>query len=66
MPDGYCFEFELTGDWTGSADDYWNIEVYKPTGQEKQVGSRFIDGSRCCVFSCPDGKFRAVNAVSVG
>lgn len=71
MPSGYCFE--LTGDstdaptewWMIAPDDDWDTEVYSPKGAEQKAGERFIDGTRCVVFACPDDVFRAVNKVNV-
>lgn len=64
MRDGYCFELDLSGqknekDWRTSSDELWAIEIYKPTGEEKLVGGRFIDGARVRVYLCPDGLYRA-------
>ena len=58
MLDGYCFELE-GADWFASVNDDWAIAVYRPTGAETLVGWRWIDGSRCNVFLCPDGIVRA-------
>lgn len=59
MPGGYCYELAHR-DWRRAHNDSWAIEVYTPDGQERYVGTRYIDGSNCAVFRCPDGKFRAV------
>lgn len=63
MPTGYCFEFDGTGLWQWSPDDDWPIEIYTPTGDETRLADRRIDDTLCAVFSCPDGKIRAINRV---
>lgn len=66
MRHGYCFlltqdnpKFPVTWHGYSSPDDLWEIEVYKPTGTERLVGSRTIDGSIHRVFLCEDGQYRA-------
>lgn len=66
MPDGYCFHLEGAGSWRAARNDRWEIEVYSPDGAELYVGTRWIDGSHCCVFKCPDGRYRAVTRTSIG
>jgi hypothetical protein len=59
MRSGYCFEYTAGPNWSKSPDDDWPIEVHKPDGKEFHCGYRHIDGSRCCVWLCGDGAFRA-------
>ena len=68
MPSGYCYEYDGSNGehgWRGPTSDDWDIVVYTATGSEKRVGERHIDGTRCVVFCCADGKYRAVNKVNV-
>lgn len=62
---GYVFGFKGDGPWEDGANDDWETEVYQATGDEEEEGEAFIDGTRCIVFSCPDGVYRAVNEVNV-
>lgn len=70
MPSGYCFLFnektdgEANGTWNRSSSEPWEEEVYSPTGKERLVGSRYIDGCLCRVFLCPDGSYRAVHRLA--
>lgn len=63
---GYCYELERHADWKRSPSDDWAVEVYAPHGDEQEVGTRTIDGSRCVVFLCRDAQYRAVTKVSIG
>lgn len=65
MKPGYCY-LCTAPHWWPQPGDAWETEVYAPTGGETEVGRLFIDGSRCVVFRCPDGKYRAQTAVMVG
>lgn len=67
LADGYSLE--LTGggkDWRRAKDERWEVAVYGPTGAERHVGSRRIDGAACFVFRCPDGKYRACLTLACG
>jgi hypothetical protein len=67
---GYVFEYtgveprEAT--WQGSPSDDWDTEVYGPTGAERMLGCKRIDGAQCNVYACPDGVIRARTTVSAG
>lgn len=66
METGYCYEYTGGGDWrTQKGSEGWDIEVYTPTGGERYVTLRRIDGTSCAVFACPDGVFRAANVANV-
>lgn len=65
MPAGYCYEFTVGGDWRGGPSDDWDTEIYTPAGGERKLGAKYIDGTLCAVFECPDGRLRAVTAASV-
>lgn len=62
MVSGYAFEAPKQG----PNSDEWEIEEYKPTGKERFIGFRTIDGALCAVFSCGDRKNRAQTTVSLG
>jgi hypothetical protein len=64
MQSGYAYEFEGSRRWLASSSECWEIVVYTPTGDEKEVGSRNIDDAQCVVFKCSDGKYRAQTRVS--
>lgn len=38
--------------WRYAKDDLWDTEVVTPTGHEKYLGTRTIDGAQCSVFDC--------------
>lgn len=59
MSDGYAYEFEGKRRWRASSSELWETVCYTPTGDEKAVGTRDIDGTTCVVYRCLDGKFRA-------
>lgn len=64
LESGYVFELEADTSmeaWKLASADCWAIEVYKPTGEESELGRRRIDDVVCLVFLCPDGVVRAVN-----
>ena len=63
---GYVYELEGPHSWKRASSEEWPIEVYGWKGDESCVGQRTIDGARCVVFVCRDGKYRAVTLVSVG
>ena len=66
MKSGYCYVLTKSAGWKVARDDSWDIEVYTPTGQEKRVGARAIDGAMVQVFKCPDGGYRAQTNVFLG
>lgn len=65
MMSGYCYVYQGTrGNMRVS--NRWGTSVYTPNGREKmRRDTVLIDGARCAVFKCPDGKFRAQTLVSV-
>lgn len=46
---GYAFEYGGRN-WRSTANDNWDIVVYSPTGNEKFVGRRRVDGSEVNVW----------------
>lgn len=61
MHSGYAFECAGVGlvDWRRVSDEAWDTVVYTPKGDERFLGTRYIDGSRCRVWQCADDTFRA-------
>jgi hypothetical protein len=60
MMTGYAYELvSRKSHWASCSSEHWDTVVYGVTGDEIPVGIRFIDGSRCKVFDCPDGNYRA-------
>ncbi len=74
MNSGYCFELRARCRekdptsrrarawrryWRRADDERWDTEVYTPTGTEREVGTRRIDGTPCRVWACQDGLYRA-------
>lgn len=54
MKDGYCFVLQTDAqNWRAAKDDNWEVVLRTPTGNEKYVGIRWIDGCRCAVFRAP-------------
>lgn len=46
---GYAFEHEGKN-WKASRDDNWDIIMYTPTGRERFLGTRYVDGSKVNVW----------------
>lgn len=63
---GYAYRYEQDNDWRGSSDELWDTVRYTPTGNEKLLGERYIDGSRVRVFRTDDGWFIAQTTVATG
>lgn len=63
---GYAYRNVEDGDWRGSSDDVWETIMYTPTGNEKLLGERHIDGARVRVFRMDDGWYVAQTAVVTG
>jgi hypothetical protein len=63
---GYAYRYEQDNDWRGSSDELWDTIVYTPTGNEKLLGERTIDGSRMRVFRTDDGWYIAQTVVGTG
>jgi len=58
MSEGYCYE--LSGRTWRSADDAdWEIGLYEPSGRERLLGFREIDGAPCAVFRCAGARLKA-------
>jgi len=59
MQSGYAYEY--TGDvpWQASDSEPWDIVVYTSDGGEVYQGPKWIDGSKCRVYLCNDGGYRA-------
>jgi hypothetical protein len=67
MKTGYAYEWEGSGQWRERTDDEgWDTVVYSPKGGETIAGPATIDGARCVVYLCPDGKFRAQTVAYLG
>lgn len=58
MMSGYCYELTDEMDFPD-----WETAIYTPTGEERFLFCREIDGAKCAVFACPDGMFRAQLAI---
>lgn len=56
MKDGYAFEY-MGRNWKNSSDEDWEIVMYTITGEEKFIGTRWIDGSKVKVFSSGEGYY---------
>lgn len=59
----YAYALEA-GDWRSAGDEQWDTEVYGMTGRERYQGTRRIDGTRCAVFLCGDGLYRAITVAN--
>ena len=58
MTEGYCYE--LAGrTWRTADDDDWEVTLSEPTGRERLLGFREIDGAPCAVFRCGGARLRA-------
>lgn len=49
------YAYETTNHWQESSDEDWDTVMYTPTGSEKFVGVRTVDGSRVNVWKGADG-----------
>jgi hypothetical protein len=64
MVDGYCYE--LSGrTWRSATDNDWETDMHAPSGRERLLGFREIDGAPCAVFRCAGARVRAQTLAAV-
>jgi len=68
LKSGYAYVLERSGSgaWIRSADSAWWTEVITPTGNEKFVGVRLIDGGQVIVFQGEGDMFYAQTRAFLG
>lgn len=62
MMPGYAYQFDpfdLARSYYDSSSEDWDTVIYSPTGRERYLMTRRIDGCPCRVYQCEDGKIRA-------